>query len=159
MQLHPTDMARTTVLITGANRGIGLGLTERFLAEASHIVIAAVRNPAHATVHALQELSTGPDSQLVVVKLDASIEQDAQEAVTELQQKHGVQHLDIVIANAGIGYIYPTVAEVRIADIRAHMEPNVYGVITLYQATRKLLKRSAREPIFLPMGSSAGLLM
>jgi NAD(P)-dependent dehydrogenase (short-subunit alcohol dehydrogenase family) len=152
-------MAPTTVLITGANRGIGLGLTERFLAEASHIVIAAVRNLTHATVHALQELPTGSNSRLVVVKLDASIERDAQEAVTELQQKHGIQHLDIVIANAGIGYIYPTVAEVKIADIRAHMEPNVYGVITLYQATRELLKRSAREPIFLPMGSSAGLLM
>lgn len=152
-------MAPTIVLITGANRGIGLGLTERFLAEASHTVIAAVRNPSHATVHALQELPTGPGSRLVVVKLDASIEQDAQEAVVKLQQKHGIQHLDIVIANAGIGYIYPTVAEVKIADIRAHMEPNVYGVIALYQATRKLLKKSAREPIFLPMGSSAGLLV
>jgi norsolorinic acid ketoreductase len=110
-------------------------------------------------VHALQELPTGPDSRLVVVKLDASIEQDAQEAIAELQHKHGIQHLDIVIANAGIGYIYPTVAEVKIADIRAHMEPNVYGVVALYQATRSLLQKSAREPIFLPMGSSAGLLV
>jgi norsolorinic acid ketoreductase len=152
-------MAPTIVLITGANRGIGLGLTERFLAEASHTVIAAVRNPAHATAHALQELPTGPDSRLMVVKLDASIEQDAKEAVAELQQRHRIQHLDIVIANAGIGYIYPTVAEVKIADIRAHMEPNVYGVVALYQATRELLKKSAREPIFLPMGSSAGLLV
>ena len=152
-------MAPTTILITGSNRGIGLGLTERFLAEASHTVIAAVRNPAHSTAHALQELPTGPDSRLVVVKLDASIEQDAQEAVAELQQKHGIQHLDIVIANAGIGYVYPTVAEVKIADIRTHMETNVYGVVALYQATRELLKKSARQPIFLPMGSSAGLLV
>jgi NAD(P)-dependent dehydrogenase (short-subunit alcohol dehydrogenase family) len=152
-------MAPTIVLITGANRGIGLGLTKRFLAEDSHTVIAAVRNPAHATAHALQELLTGHDSRLVVVKLDASIEQDAKEAVAELHQKHGIQHLDIVIANAGIGYIYPTVAEVKIADIRAHMEPNVYGVVALYQATRELLRKSAREPIFLPMGSSAGLLV
>ncbi|KAF1842729.1 uncharacterized protein K460DRAFT_314276, partial [Cucurbitaria berberidis CBS 394.84] len=98
----------------------GAGALKILLAEASHTVIAAVRSPAHATVHALQELPTGPDSRLIVVKLDASIEQDAQEAVVELQQKHGIQHLDIVIANAGIGYIYPTVAEVKIADIRAH---------------------------------------
>lgn len=152
-------MSSTIVLITGANRGIGLGLTERFLAKPSHTVIAAVRNPAHATAHALQELPRGPDSRLVVVKLDASIEQDAQDAVTELQQKHGINYLDIVIANAGISYIYPTVAEVKITDIKAHMEPNVYGVIALYQATRKLLKKSAGEPIFLPMGSSAGLLV
>ncbi|CAA9962822.1 hypothetical protein CFE70_006248 [Pyrenophora teres f. teres 0-1] len=152
-------MAPTVVLITGPNRGIGLGLTERFLAEASHTVIAAVRNPAHPTVQALQKLPTGPDSRLLIVKLDASIEQDAKDAVSELQQKHGIQHLDIVIANAGIGYIYPTVAEVKISDIKAHMEPNVYGVVALYQATRELLKKSEREPIFLPMGSSAGLLV
>ncbi|KAF2865592.1 hypothetical protein BDV95DRAFT_506868 [Massariosphaeria phaeospora] len=149
----------TTVLITGANRGIGLGLTSCFLALAGHTVIAAVRDPAHATAQALQQLSKGADSQLVVVKLDASIEQDAHDAVAELQQKHGVDHLDIVIANAGIGYIYPSVADVKIADIRNHMEPNVYGMVALYQATRALLKKSKREPIFLPMGSSAGLLI
>jgi norsolorinic acid ketoreductase len=158
-QLHPNNMAPTIVLITGANRGIGQGLTERFLAEANHTVIAAVRNPGHPTVQKLQELPKGPDSQLIVVKLDASVEEDAKNAVTELQQKHGIDHLDIVIANAGIGYIYPTVADVKISDIKAHMECNVYGVIALYQATRDLLKKSSREPIFLPMGSSAGMLM
>ncbi|KAL6172596.1 hypothetical protein ACJQWK_01745 [Exserohilum turcicum] len=152
-------MAPSIVLITGANRGIGQGLTERFLAEANHTVIAAVRNPGHATVKKLQDLPKGSNSQLIVVKLDASVEEDAKNAVTELQQRHGIDHLDIVIANAGIGYIYPTVAEVKISDIKAHMECNVYGVIALYQATRNLLKKSSREPIFLPMGSSAGLLI
>jgi NAD(P)-dependent dehydrogenase (short-subunit alcohol dehydrogenase family) len=150
--------SKTTVLITGANRGIGLGLLERYLAKPSHIVIAAVRNPGHPTVQALDKLPKGPDSQLIVVKIDASIEKDAHDAVAELQQKHGISHLDIVIANAGVAYIYPTVADVKISDIKAHMEPNVYGTIILYQATRGLLKKSSREPIFMIMGSSAGLL-
>jgi NAD(P)-dependent dehydrogenase (short-subunit alcohol dehydrogenase family) len=149
---------KTTVLITGSNRGIGLGLVERFLAKPSHVVIAAVRNPGHPTAQALYSLPTGPNTQLIVVKLDVSIDKDAHEAVVELQQKRGVAHLDIVIANAGVAYIYPTVADVKIEDIKAHMQPNVYGVITLYQATRALLKKAAREPIFMIMGSSAGLL-
>lgn len=148
---------RTTVLITGANRGLGLGLMERFLAKPSHIVIAAVRNLSHPTSQALHNIPTGPDTQLVVVKIDASVEKDAQDAVSELREK-GVQHLDIVIANAGVAYIYPTVADVKIADIKAHMEPNVYGVIALYQATRALLKKAERGPIFIIMGSSAGIL-
>jgi NAD(P)-dependent dehydrogenase (short-subunit alcohol dehydrogenase family) len=150
--------SKTTVLITGSNRGIGLGLLERFLAKPSHIVIAAVRNPGHSTAQALHNLPTGPDTQLIVVKIDASIEQDAHDAVAELQQKLGVAHLDIVIANAGVAYIYPTVADVKLEDIKAHMQPNVYGVIALYQATRRLLKKAPREPIFMIMGSSAGLL-
>ena len=150
--------SKTTVLITGSNRGIGLGLVERYLAKPSHVVIAAVRNPDHPTAQALHSLPKGPDTQLIVVKLDASIEKDAHDAVAELQQKHGVAHLDIVIANAGVAYLYPTVAEVKIEDIKAHMQPNVYGAIALYQATRGLLKKAAREPIFMIMGSSAGLL-
>jgi norsolorinic acid ketoreductase len=149
---------KTTVLITGSNRGIGRGLVERFLAKPSHVVIAAVRNPGHPTAQALYSLPTGPDTQLIVTKIDASIEKDAHDAVAELQQKHGIAHLDIVIANAGVAYIFPTVADVKIEDVKAHMEPNVYGVIALYQATRGLLKKAAREPIFLIMGSSAGLL-
>lgn len=149
---------KTTVLITGSNRGIGFGLTERFLAKPSHVVIAAVRNPDHPTAQALHNLPTGLDTELIVVKIDANIEKDAHDAVTGLQQKHTIGHLDIVIANAGVAYIYPTVADVKIEDIKAHMQPNVYGVIALYQATRELLKKSAQEPIFLIMGSSAGLL-
>lgn len=150
--------SKTTVFITGSNRGIGLGLLERFLAKTSHIVIAAVRDPQHATVQALHNLPTGPDTQLIIAKLDASVETDAHDTVVQLQQKHSIAHLDIVIANAGVSYIYPTVAEVKIEDIKAHMQPNVYGVITLYQATRELLKKSTKEPIFMIMGSNAGLL-
>lgn len=150
--------SKTTVLITGSNRGIGLGLLERYLAKPSHIVIAAVRNPSHLTAQALRQLPTGLDTQLIIVKIDANIDTDAARGVLELQQKHGIVHLDIVIANAGMSLLYPTVADVKIEDIKSHMQANVYGVIAVYQATLGLLKRSTREPIFMIMGSSAGLL-
>jgi norsolorinic acid ketoreductase len=38
-------MAPTTVLISGANRGLGRGLVERYLARDDHTVVAAVRDP------------------------------------------------------------------------------------------------------------------
>lgn len=148
----------TTVLITGANRGIGLGLVERFLAKSSHVVIAAVRDPSHPTAQALHRLPTGSDTQLVVVKIDAGVEKDAHDAVAELQQKYGVQHLDLVIANAGVGYIYPTVADLKLDDLKTHVQTNVYGVLALYQATRGLLRKAESESTFLIMGSMAGLL-
>lgn len=53
------------------------------------------------------------------------IEKDAHDAVTELQQTHRVAHLDIVIANAGVANLFPTVADVKIEDTNAHMQPNV----------------------------------
>lgn len=149
-------MAPTTVLITGANRGLGQGLLQRYLALPNHTVIAGNRDPTHATSQALNDLPKADGSKLIVVKIDATVEKDAHDAVKELQETHGITHLDIVIANAGISYALPTVADLKIADFQAHMEPNVYGVIALYQATRPLLRKSSKEPMFVPMGSTAG---
>jgi NAD(P)-dependent dehydrogenase (short-subunit alcohol dehydrogenase family) len=147
----------TTVLITGANRGLGRGLLERYLARPNHIVIAGNRDPAHGTSQSLADLPRGEGSRLIVLKIDASVEEDAWAAVKELESKHGIDHLDVVIANAAVSYITPSVADLKLKDFRAHMVPNVEGVISLYQATRGLMKAS-KSPIFAPVGSSAGLI-
>ncbi|KAI8932191.1 hypothetical protein NX059_011071 [Plenodomus lindquistii] len=149
-------MTSTVVFITGANRGLGLGLLQKYLAQPNHTVIAGNRDPAHPSSQALADLPKGEGSKLIVVKIDASVEQDAFNAVEELQKNHGIDHLDIVIANAGVSYVWPSVAELKIKDLRDHIAPNAYGVISLYQATRPLLQKSSKEPIFAPMGSSAG---
>lgn len=151
-------MASTTILITGANRGIGLSLTWCFLAKALHTVIAAVGNPAHMSAHALQELPIGLYSRLMIVKLDASIEQNAQEASPGCSKNTGSSTSILLLRRRKSG-TSPLTPEVKIADTRAHIEPNTYSVIALYQATRELLENSAHEPIFPPMGSSAELLV
>ncbi|KAI0128339.1 putative aflatoxin biosynthesis ketoreductase nor-1 [Xylariales sp. AK1849] len=74
--------AQTTILITGANRGIGKGLIEASLSEPDHTVIAAVRDPS--TSEPLNQLPVAKGSRLVVVKLDATIEADAAAAIKEL---------------------------------------------------------------------------
>lgn len=149
-------MAPTIVLISGANRGLGKGLLELYLVKPNHIVIAANRDPAHASSKALADLPTGPDSKLIVVKTDASVEADPFEAVKELE-KQGIDHLDLVIANAGVSTVYPFVKDLRIADLQANLVPNVFGVVWLYQATRPLLLK-AEKPKWVTMGSSSGWL-
>ncbi len=93
-----------------------------------------------------------------MVKYDAAVEQDAFDIVKQLQEKHGVDHLDIVVANAGIAKSHPLVKEVKRAEILEHLEINVFSVVSLYQATRDLLQKSPNKPIFAPMGSGAGAL-
>lgn len=149
-------MVPTVVFISGANRGLGLGLLQRYLAQPSHTVIAGNRDPTHPSSRALADLPRGDGSRLIVVKLDASVDQDAFAAIQELQEKHDIDHLDIVIANAGISYAWPSVAQLKLDDLRNHISPNVYGFIALYQATRALMQKSSREPIFSPIGSIAG---
>ncbi|KAI2463054.1 NAD(P)-binding protein [Annulohypoxylon bovei var. microspora] len=151
-------MAPKIILISGATRGLGKGLVERYLAQPHHVVIAANRDPRAPLSQALSELPKAEGSSLVVVKLDAAVETDAADAVRELDQKHGITHLDVVIANAGISFIWPAVKDVKIADLQEHVRINVYGVVTLYQAVRPLLRRAEGEPVFAPMGSSAGFI-
>jgi NAD(P)-dependent dehydrogenase (short-subunit alcohol dehydrogenase family) len=148
-------MAQKVVLISGANRGIGRGL-EVYLAKPHHTVIAANRDPTHASSQSLRSLSVGPGSRLLLVKVDASIESDAADAVAELTSgEDGVDHLDLVIANAGIANKYPKVSELKTEDFIAHLTPNVLGSIWLFQATLPLLYKS-EAPTWVTIGSDAG---
>jgi len=147
----------TVVLITGANRGLGLGLLERYLKLPDHTVIAANRNPDHPSSKQLSKLPKADGTKLIVVKLDARVWQDAFDAVKSLESQ-GIDHFDIVFANAGVAYVYPTVAEVKEEDLIAHVEPNTYGVVSLFQAVRPLLKKSKKEPMYVIMGTTAGSL-
>ncbi|KAI0154460.1 hypothetical protein GGR57DRAFT_502659 [Xylariaceae sp. FL1272] len=140
------------------NRGLGQALLKRFLALPNQTLIAANRNPAGATSQALYELPKGPGSDLIIVKYDAAIEQDHFDIVKVLQEKHSISHFDIVLANAAIAKIYPLAREVKRADITEHIEVDVLSIISLFQATRGLLQKSAKEPMFAIMGSGAGSL-
>ncbi|KAE8356206.1 hypothetical protein BDV28DRAFT_145391 [Aspergillus coremiiformis] len=154
-------MAPTVAFITGANRGLGLGLVKGFITKPDYepiqIVIAAVRDPAHPTAQQLTQLPAAEGSKVLVVQYDASIEQSAFDAV-EAASAQGIDHLDYVVANAGICTGYPLVKDVQRADIVQHVEANVLSAVSLYQATRDLLQKSTIEPVFAIMGSGTGAL-
>lgn len=149
-------MSPTIVLISGANRGLGRGLASIYLSRPNHIVIAANRDPSDSSTNSMALLPKGEGSKLIIVKIDSKSESDATAAIKEVEAQ-GIDHLDIVIANAGIANLFPSVEDAKISDIMDHMSVNLYGVILLYQATIDLLRKSA-NPKWLTMGSSAGRL-
>ena len=134
-------MSPTIVLVTGANRGIGKGLLQRYLAKPNYTVIGTVRDPNHESSKALADLPKAKGSSLIVVKLDVTNKADALAAVEQLEAQ-GIDHLDIVIANAGVCYAWPKVSEVKVEELEGHYVPNVHGLIFTYQATLPLLKKS-----------------
>lgn len=82
-----------TVLITGANRGIGLALTELYL-ERGDTVLACCRNPEQAAqLHQLVK------NKLITV-LPLSVDSD--ESVAALAQRLANTAIDILINNAGV---------------------------------------------------------
>ena len=70
-------MAPHSVLITGANRGIGLALTKEFLKNKDiGVLIAGARDPVHA-----DELNKITDKRLKVIELDINCDQSIDNAV------------------------------------------------------------------------------
>ncbi|MCX2980909.1 SDR family oxidoreductase [Halieaceae bacterium IMCC14734] len=104
------DDSEGTVLITGANRGIGLALAEVF-SNAGYSVIGTARRPAAAT--ALQALSVR------VEQLDVT----DPESVARLAGAVGKQPIDILINNAGM--LSP--------EARDFSQLDIEGLLTEYQ--------------------------
>lgn len=146
-----------TVLITGANRGIGKALVAAYLSRSSNVVIAGVRDPS-ATSESLNQLPRGSGSLLLVVKLDVTLDASVDTAVGDLDLDHGINSLDIVISNAGVHTDYTPMAKASIDALQEHIDVNAYGALKLFQHTLPLLRRSATTPKFIAVSSLVGSL-
>jgi norsolorinic acid ketoreductase len=135
--------------------GIGLGLVEAYLSRPNSVVIAAVRDPSSKSSAALSILPSGAGSTVVVVKLDSLSETDAIIATTKLHSDYGIDHIDTVIANAGIANYWGSALAVPLDALRDHYNVNTLGTLTLFQATWPLLERSSR-PKFVFVSSTVG---
>jgi norsolorinic acid ketoreductase len=147
--------SKTVFLITGANRGIGNGLAQTFASRPDTIVIATTRDLESSSSKALSTLSTGKGSKVIVVKLDASRDNDAQEAVEELKTAHGIDHIDTVIANAGIANYFGPSISTPVSAFQEHFNVNTIGALTLFQATNTLLEKSS-SPKFVYISTVLG---
>jgi len=142
----------TTVLISGANRGLGLGLAEAYARRPDHTVILAVRNPA-----AVPKIQCAEGSKTIVIKIDAATN-DAKKGIEELKTKFGVNKLDIVIANAAImeeSVADSPIAEIDPAAFEKHWRVNVLGSLLLFQATVPLMPPGGK---FIWMSSGASII-
>ncbi|KAL3465081.1 hypothetical protein BJX64DRAFT_253738 [Aspergillus heterothallicus] len=136
------------VLITGAGRGIGKGLASHYLARANTTVIGTVRDTASANAKALESLPKADGSRLILVSYVIDNPTSAAEAITEIQTHHGIAHLDIVIACAGICDHWGPITEVADADLVSHFEINTLGPLRLFRAVAPLLEK-ATTPKFI----------
>lgn len=82
-------LAGKVALVTGASRGIGLGIVERFAEEGAIVYAGSTSNPTGVYPAGV----TG-------VKLDVAQEQDWARVVGEIEAKHGA--VDVLVNNAGI---------------------------------------------------------
>jgi NAD(P)-dependent dehydrogenase (short-subunit alcohol dehydrogenase family) len=116
------DIAQKTLLITGANRGIGRALVEEALRRGAKRVFAGTRGPLpHA------------DARVIPVALDVTDATQIARAVAEIDT------LDVLVNNAGVA-IYDDLNKLEV--IERHLDVNLLGLLRVTQAFLPLLKRS-----------------
>jgi NAD(P)-dependent dehydrogenase (short-subunit alcohol dehydrogenase family) len=111
-----------TVLVTGANRGIGQALAAEALARNARQVYAGTRQPlAH------------PDARVTPLTLDVTSPEQVQAAAGQIGS------LDLLINNAGIALMDDLTDP---AVIERHLAVNLFGTYAVTQAFRPALSRS-----------------
>jgi len=92
-------MSNKTALITGAGRGIGLGITEKLASEGFNIVICDIW-PESDIAPKLAELESKYGVQGLYCKCDVSSSEDRELMMKEIVAKFGV--LNVLVNNAGV---------------------------------------------------------
>jgi len=116
----------STVLVTGANRGLGLAFAKAFLAAGAAKVYAGARDPSTVTL-----------AGVIPVKLDVTNPQDVAAAAALAAD------VDIVVNNAGvIGGVALLDGKDGEADLRRIMETNLYGIYHTSAAFAPVLKKN-----------------
>ncbi len=144
-----------TVLITGANRGIGLELARQYQADGWR-VLAACREPAQA-VELQQLVAQSPRTS--VHRLDVT----QGEAVGELAREFSAQPIDVLINNAGVfgprGARGQDFGTLEIAAWRDVLETNLLGALRVAEAFLPALLRGEQRKLIAVtsiMGSISG---
>ncbi|RYP53577.1 hypothetical protein DL768_001441 [Monosporascus sp. mg162] len=79
----------------------------------------------------------------MLVKIESTVDTGAKAAVKAVQAQ-GVDHFDIMIANAGILNIFARVEDIDLKDLREMFEVNTGGPVSLFTATYPVLKKDGR---------------
>ena len=117
MKLH-----NATVLITGANRGLGLAFAREALARGARKVYAGARDPASVTLPGVEPIA-----------LDVN---DPEQVAAAARLGNDVT---LVINNAGIANLGGFLAEGSVDAARAQMETNFFGPLRVSQAFAPVL--------------------
>jgi NAD(P)-dependent dehydrogenase (short-subunit alcohol dehydrogenase family) len=139
-------LGKPCVLVTGANRGIGLAFAKQYAAAGWH-VIGTARRPAEAADLA----ATGAE----VVALDVT----NPESVAALARALAGRPIDLLVNNAGIGGRVPSIDGLDAARVEEVLTVNLLGPMRVTSALLPNLRAGAQKRVVAissKLGSIAG---
>ncbi len=130
-------MEQKIILVTGANRGIGLEIVKE-VAEMGHKAILTARDEMKGKAAAEEIQRKGLD--VYFIQLDAADESLVNKAAKQVADQFG--KLDVLINNAGIFNDRENSLSVSKKAIQEHLDVNFLGPLMVSQAFIPLLKKS-----------------
>ena len=138
MAYTPFDLTGKVALVTGGNRGIGLGMVEALAQAGADVVVWGSNAEKNARA---QERLKPIGVRVLVQRVDVSDEKAVAEGFTEAVSKMG--RVDTVIANAGIGIKGKPFTDIPTEDYRRILSVNLDGVFfTFREACRHMIARA-----------------
>lgn len=145
-------------VVTGSNKGIGLGLVKEISKDPNARVFATVRDPTKSIE--LNEFAKEHPNVEVIKLSDISSVESTQEAVKSVESKLGKDEgIDIIFSNAGVSYSYDKTIDTKPEVYLDHWKINALGNLITVQQFFKLLQKSNTRQIFFTSsigGSIAG---
>jgi len=138
-----------TALITGTSKGIGLETALAF-SRGGYQVFATMRHPERATV--LRQQIADESLSIKMYAMDVDADESVKRCTDTICQEHG--QVDVLVNNAGIER-HGSIEELSMADFKAVMETNYFGVIRCMQAVLPQM-RTSRNGCIINIGSISG---
>jgi meso-butanediol dehydrogenase/(S,S)-butanediol dehydrogenase/diacetyl reductase len=137
MAYQPTRFREKVVVVTGAARGLGRGITERFAAEGAAVVLVDRDQSVHDTAAEVgrQEVDA------VGVVADVTSATDVSALFAQVEARHG--RVDVLINNAGVITI-SRFEELSLQDWNRVLAVNTTGPFLCAQAALPLLRKAER---------------
>ncbi|GBN85755.1 hypothetical protein AVEN_26391-1 [Araneus ventricosus] len=134
-----------SVMVTGANRGIGLEFVKQLvkLPKPPRIVFATYRN--ESSVQDLKDIQEKcKETQIILIQIDISKMSDIESAKNIVDEKVGEKGLNLLINNAGVSKDlgFPEITE---ENMLFHFTTNTVGPVMVLKVMLPLLQKSAAQ--------------
>jgi NAD(P)-dependent dehydrogenase (short-subunit alcohol dehydrogenase family) len=139
MTYQPFDLTGKTVLITGGNRGIGLGMATAIANAGANLAIWGTNEDRNK--QAIETLGKAGSGKMHAWKVNVADEDQVENGFAEVLEHFG--RVDSTFANAGIGNLAGTFADMDTKAYREVLAVNLDGAFfTLRVAARHMVARA-----------------